>query len=337
MKMLKSVRFWIGMGISALTLWLAIRVVPFNSFQSSLAQADFIWLIPAVLVQFLAVWSRAERWMVLLGKKGILKTTYWGESIGFLFTNVLPLRMGEPARAVVVSEKAQIPLVQVAGSILVERVLDVATVVFGLALVLPFMDVPKLVSDAGLTFGAIVLVALVMLWFIVRFRQQSERLLQFVLKRFTFLPGQAIQARWGELVDGLAPLTHWRSGLLAVFWSLVSWVFSISIYWFVLRAYQPNPTAVEAIFIVVALALAIAVPSSPGFIGVFQYVGQQALVLPFHGKYTPSSALAITLTSHLVYYLITTGLGIVGLWKIGESFARIGERIMTRRRVEKEA
>ncbi len=269
------------------------------------------------------------------GQKGIVQTTYWGESIGFLFTNVLPLRMGEPARAIVVSEKAQIPLVQVAGSILVERVLDVATVVFGLALVLPFMDVPELVSDAGLTFGAIVLVALIALWFVVRFRQLSERWLQAILRRFKFLPAAAIQARWGELVDGLAPLTHWRSGLLAVFWSLVSWIFSISIYWFTMRAFTPDPTAVEAIFIVVALALAITVPSSPGFIGVFQYVGQQALVLPFHGKYDPSSALAITLTSHLVYYLITTGLGVVGLWKIGASFARIGERIMARRRVEK--
>ena len=35
------------------------------------------------------------------------------------------------------------------------------------------------------------------------------------------------------------------------------------------------------------------VPSSPGFIGVFQLVGQQALVAPFPERYTPSAALSI--------------------------------------------
>ena len=80
---------------------------------------------------------------------------------------------------------------------------------------------------------------------------------------------------------------------------------------------------------VVALAFAVAVPSSPGFIGIFQLAGQQALVLPFGAKYDASTALAITITAHLTYYLLTTGLGIVGLWQLGESFGHLG-RTLTR-------
>ena len=71
----------------------------------------------------------------------------------------------------------------------------------------------------------------------------------------------------------------------------------------------------------VSLSLAVIVPSSPGFIGVFQFVGQQALVIPFGEKYSDSSALAIALIAHIVYYIVSTLLGIIGLWRIGQSFA----------------
>ena len=72
---------------------------------------------------------------------------------------------------------------------------------------------------------------------------------------------------------------------------------------------------------IASLSLAVIVPSSPGFIGVFQFVGQQALVIPFGDKYSVSSALAITLIAHIVYYVLSTLLGMIGLWRIGQSFA----------------
>ncbi len=68
----------------------------------------------------------------------------------------------------------------------------------------------------------------------------------------------------------------------------------------------------------VALALAITVPSSPGFIGVFQLVGQQALVVPFANRYDLGTALAITVVVHATYYVITTLLGLGGLWYLGQ-------------------
>jgi uncharacterized membrane protein YbhN (UPF0104 family) len=72
------------------------------------------------------------------------------------------------------------------------------------------------------------------------------------------------------------------------------------------------------------------VPSSPGFVGVFQLVGQQALVLPFGSKYDLATALAITLTAHLTYYLLTTLLGLVGLLYVGESVLGLGRAVSAR-------
>ena len=73
----------------------------------------------------------------------------------------------------------------------------------------------------------------------------------------------------------------------------------------------------------VSLSFAVIVPSSPGFIGIFQFIGQQALVIPFGLKYSVSSALAIALIAHLVYYILSTLLGIIGVWRIGQSFTNL--------------
>jgi uncharacterized membrane protein YbhN (UPF0104 family) len=99
------------------------------------------------------------------------------------------------------------------------------------------------------------------------------------------------------------------------------------VYWCVIRAFQVDGLVIEAVFMVVALSLAVTIPSSPGFIGVFQFAGQQALVLPFGEKYNSGSALAITMGVHLVYYLLTTLLGVLAIWVTGTSFSTLTRKL----------
>lgn len=331
MKLLKSPRFWIGILISAACLWLAFRRVPLADFSDALGRANFLWLIPAITAQFFAVLGRAKRWAVLLpDQPGMVRQTFWAHSVGFLFTNVLPFRMGEPARILMLSGRTGVPVIQAAGTALVERILDLALVIILFVAVLPFVNVPPAVTRAGITFGLVTLAALITLVVIVRMRAFSERLLAWVLSHLRFLPGPAIQERWSELVEGLAPLVRLKSGLSVAAWTVISWFFSVLIYIFVMMAFRPDVRLVEALFVIVALALAITIPSSPGFIGVYQYAGQQALVLPFAGRYTESEALAIIMTVYLVYYVFTTALGMVALWKLGETFGGLWRRVFER-------
>jgi uncharacterized membrane protein YbhN (UPF0104 family) len=113
----------------------------------------------------------------------------------------------------------------------------------------------------------------------------------------------------------------------AVSKSVASGSLSALVFWCVIRVFQPDGLVIEAVFMMVALALAVTVPSSPGFIGIFQFTGQQALVLPFGAKYNSSSALAITLSAHLVYYLLTTVIGLVAIWMTGTSFSKLTNRV----------
>jgi hypothetical protein len=151
-----------------------------------------------------------------------------------------------------------------------------------------------------------------------------------MLSRLTFLPVDALLKRWNELIDGFSVLQSWRISLESITWSFGTWGCSIILYYCTMRAFHPEAYLFEAIFLLVALAFAVTVPSSPGFIGVFQFIGQQALVIPFAGKYTDSSALAITIITYLLYYLSTTLLGIVGLWLVGETFSSMIKRLTSR-------
>lgn len=74
-------------------------------------------------------------------------------------------------------------------------------------------------------------------------------------------------------------------------------------------------------------SLAISVPSGPGFIGVFQYVELQTLVLPFGAKHDAGTPPAAMLTAHRVNHPITTALGALSLWRFGESLSGLGLRI----------
>ena len=329
MTLLRTGRFWLGIGVSGVCLWLAVRHLPLAELRHAVHHAHYVWLVPAGIFQVLAILARAQRWVVLLEQDARLGTSFWAQGVGYLFTNVLPLRMGEPARVLIMAERCRLPVMQVATTAVVERLLDTATIVLALLAVLPWMQVPTLVRRVGLACGVVLGLIFVLLLCVLRFRHASERLWRPMSKRLPSLPVEAITARWHEVVRGLLPLTHGYKAVSVFGWSLGCWLFSIALYWCIIRSFQADGTFLEATFMVVALSFAVAIPSSPGFIGIFQLVGQQALVLPFGAKYDESQAFAITVTAHLTYYLLTTALGIIGLWQLGESFGHLG-RVLTK-------
>jgi uncharacterized protein (TIRG00374 family) len=312
--------------VSLLSLWLALAQVPWDEFLSALRSARYGWLAIALVLQVFAVVTRGERWAALLGLRGRLDLATWAQSIGYLVNNVLPLRAGEVARVLLMAERATLPLAQVAASAALERVIDFAVVLVALGVILPLMDVPGEVVAAAWPLLIIVGLALFAAIWIALSRRTADRVVHAILARLPIRSRDTFQRRWGELADGLAGLSDPRRAFRAVFWSAVAWGFSIGIYACVLRSIQPQSTLVEATFIVVALTFSLTVPSSPGHLGVFQLVGQQALVVPFSPKYTPASALAAALLSHLVFYLMTSAMGALGLWRLGASLARIGAK-----------
>lgn len=321
---LRMWRFWFGCALSLLCLWLAFRQTQFGELIQLVTEANPRFLLAALAAQLLVVMGRARRWVVLLKENARFSDSFWAHGVGFLFTNIFPLRLGEPVRVLLMAQRCQLPVAQVTASAIGERLLDVVSTVTVLLVVLPWVHVPGLVRQAALSFSIVGFVGMGVLLLVVRYEAFGEKVLLSLCSRFSFLATKNASERWQELVRGFQPLTQWHTASQAVCWSLIPWALAIVVSWSVIRAFQPDVRFVEAAFMVVALSFAVAVPSSPGFVGVFQLVGQQALMFPFGTKYDATSALAITLTAHLTYYIPTTILGVVGLWQLGESFMALG-------------
>lgn len=297
--------------------------MPFSDLVSVLAGARYQWLVLVIPILPLAIIVRAKLWVTLLGNEARLTDSFWSEGIGYLFSNVLPLRMGDPVRIFVMAKRSRLPIVQVATAAAVERLLDVIMVLLGLIAIFPWMNVPYQAKMAGIAFGSVVLVVVLSFIILVRLNSRSERWLRSIGGYFPIIPMERVLTLWRELVEGASILSHPQVVIRALVLSLVAWALSVGGYWCFLRSFQADATLVEATFMLVAVCLAIALPSSPGFIGIFQWVGQQALVLPFNGKYDHASALAIALTVHLVNYVFTSMLGVIGLSHFGLSFVRL--------------
>ena len=322
----------IGITVSLLCLWLAFRQVPFADLANSLQSARLSGLAVAFLGMMLSLVARAHRWSILLNGCTSTGPAFWALSIGNLLNNILPLRAGEAARIVVLSGSSRIPLVQVAGSVIIERMLDAFMLLLLLLLVFPWMQVPIWITRTGMALSAVTLVLFLMLLASVAAHARVESWLEALRRRIPLISSHTLSTRWRELVQGLSPFFQKPTALSAFFWSFVIWGGAAFMYWAVLRAFQPDATWIEAGFILAALSLAIAVPSSPGFVGVFQYAGQQALVLPFGDKYDPALALAITLAAHLMSYIITSFWGVLGFWQSRTSFTHVLEKIRRKNR-----
>jgi|SRR5688572_10098192 len=320
MKIKKQISVVLGVAITVLCVWLAFHNVPYTEITNVISGGSYYWLIPAVIAQLLAVLMRSQRWVVLLNRKDELEASVWSQGIGYLFTNLFPFRLGEVARVLVMSERCKMPVVQVAGTAIVERLLDVDTMILALVIVLPWMPIPSAIIQTGQIFGAFVLVGILVIILLAKFKETSLALIERISTIFPALPKGIILARWMELIEGLTPLLRWSVALQVMALSLLSWLFSGVVFYCAISTFEPAGLLLEALFMMVSLSLAVIVPSSPGFIGVFQFVGQQALVIPFGDKYSASSALAITLVAHIVYYVFSTLVGIIGLWRIGHSF-----------------
>lgn len=309
----------LGLAVSVLCIWLSFRSTSFSELGDALQHINYWLLIPLVAGNVLSLMVRGYRWRVLLADRGAVREYVWAQAVGCLLTNIFPLRAGEAGRVVLLSRRIGIPLVQVGASVVLERAADLLAVLGMLAVMLLVMDVPWAIMATGLILAAATAAACLGIAAVLLFERPLSRVVGAIGGRLPPRAGRLVLDIWVNALAGIAPLANRRILGLLVFWTLLMWVGSIGVFWAAIEAVVPGARLVESTFALTATALGVSLPSSPGFIGVYQYVGQLALVTPFPDRYTPATALTIALLGHAVYYVTTTVLGLFGLARLGLS------------------
>ena len=331
--MKKQWRFWVGLVISIIGLWLALRGVPFNELGAMLASANYWWLIPALAFHLVSVVGRSERWRELLGKDQVdSATAFWVMNLGYLISNVVPARIGDPARAVIVDQRCHTGFPRALSTVVVERIFDMLTVVLGLVLLVPFMQLPGNAMQWIRIFGALGLVGVIGIASLLWQRALAERILMAVLRRIPRISPERWLGLWRNLMSGFDALSSVRGALIVIGYTIVGWIGTAGVFWTLLRAFVPGASIVPPVFVMCIQGFFMAVPATPGNWGVFEAVGRQGLVIPF--GYPDAQAISYTIVLHFFEYLTVNILGVIALMKYSLSLSDISAKAES---VEKKA
>ena len=304
--MLKNWRLWLGLAISVGFIALALRGQDLGQVRRALGEADYRFLPPALLLYFAGVWVRALRWRALLSpvRRLPVRTLFPVVVIGYMANNILPWRIGEFVRGYVLREREGIATSASLATIAVERICDGLTMLGFLlfaSLFVPLDDQLRGIAWGAATVFGLLLLALVA---IVASDPLRGRLLALVARP---LPA-ALAARLVGLVEsfvgGLRILRSGRELLGVAALSILAWGLESAMYLTIAPAFGLPLGPPEALLTVAVANLATLIPSTPGYIGVFE-TGVGIVVSGLLG-YERALALSYAIVVHAALYFPIT-------------------------------
>lgn len=321
---MKKWQFWLGVLISILFIWLALRGLQLEEFWNAVQKANYIWLIPGVGVYFIGVWVRAWRWHYLLKpiKEIPTKTIFPITTIGYMGNNIYPARAGEVLRAVILKRKQGVSVSASLATIIVERIFDGVVMLAFVFVNLP--ELAKLTSASGFV-GNIQQVAVIgtgifsgaLIIFLIAamFPHRTEKVgLWFIYRLTPNRLHERVIGLMNKFLDGLASLRSPFNVLMVFFTSVMIWLLETGKYWFVMHAFDFTVSFFALMLMNGIVNLATTIPSAPGYIGTFDAPG--IAVLTAYGV-DQATAAGYTLTLHVALWLPITVLGAYYLAKEG--------------------
>lgn len=322
----------VGLSVSALLLWWVFRGEDLGAIAAEVAAADPWWLLASVFVATSGYLLRAMRWRVLLTPlrpRTGLRARFAATAIGFMVNNLLPARAGEFVRAWSLARMEKMRTSACLSSLAVERLFDGITVVALLvvSLSLPgFRANPELAGErvGAAVAGFLVVLAIVVL-VVVLVLARPDAVRAAARPPASRLPGAAGDRALSildGLIDGLGALRSPTLVARAAVWSLVFWLWHSASFRLGFRAFGIDAGYAEALFLNGITALAVALPSAPGFFGPFEAAVRAGLVEVLGFGENP--ALAFAVGYHITTFIPVTAIGLWYFWRMGFSFREIG-------------
>jgi len=301
----------IGIAVSALLLFLAARNVRLGEILPLLRQANFFYLALAGLCAVFAVWLRAWRWRFLIPNSERMRTAnlFSATMIGFMGNNLLPLRIGDLARAYIAAKKENVAASAMLATVVIERLLDVFAILIMLSVIFFHLPLPRWIANGFLlmlAIGALAWIALL----------SMNRLSAVIDRWISRLIPERLQGRVRDFIEaffaGLAAMRNKRNLTIATLLSIPIWTtYALGTYAGLQACAIYVPFA--ASWVVLAfVGIGVSLPSAPGFVGTFQFFTVAALALFSVDQQT---AFGYSLLHHLAQYIPVTLFGWILLIK----------------------
>ncbi len=336
----------IGGGLSAIALWLAFRNVPLSELAIYVRSVNYFWMIPAIVLTFLSLVLRAVRWREIVSASypiGILQA-YHPVAIGFMLNYVLPARAGEIARPLILQKQDDVPFSTGLATVAAERVFDLIFLIILLAWALSSIRIDPgirmsfgnyhlnkelLEKLADGMFRMLIVLIVGMVLFIVPYvRSQMIRVLGKIPNLFSesLRPGIGkVCTMMSEMIENIASgfvlVRHPRRIYACIAYTLLIWTIQVfSYHLVVLGCPGVKLSLTQTGAMMVMICFFVALPSVPGFWGIWEAGGIFALSLfGVSGK----EAAGYTLVNHAIQILPLIPVGLASVIALGMNIRQL--------------
>jgi uncharacterized protein (TIRG00374 family) len=327
-----------GVILSVAALYFAFRNVPLIDLLNYLGSINYLWLFPAVLLVGFSFFIRAIRWRFILASShpiGIWPA-FHPLMIGFMINCILPGRVGEFARPIILQRKQKIPFATGIATVAAERIFDVAALIIFAVITFAFIEINPQVEitfgdfrlnrstlevlfDRIMIAGALLFAAIIMVS-ISRVRRVIHRVIR-AIPALVFFADEAAKAKINDrvcepmirFVDNIALgftlIKQPRKICICGIYSLIVWT-TAALSWYVFSLGCPgiNLSYTEMYAVMVIICLFIALPSVPGFWGLWEAGGVFAMSL---FGIPENAAAGFTLANHAVQVIPVIIIGFI--------------------------
>jgi glycosyltransferase 2 family protein len=310
-------RVWYGLlsvALAAVLLYYSLRGVEWARVWTTITHARWQFLAAACLTTCCSFFMRSVRWRVLLNTDAYfdVPTVFMATMAGYLGNSFLPARAGEFVRTYIISSRSALSKTYVLTTALSERMVDAIVLVLASSVVLLGVNPkPGWLGDVSRTTAVIAGAGLLTIAIVPHTGDLVERLLRGIpmpegLR--TRLLGLAAQ-----ILLGLRTF-HSPTRLAGFgFWTVLIWSMDSVTIMLAAHALGMELPFRVALLLLTGLGLGSALPSTPGYVGIYQFVTVSVLV-PFGVRH--DDALAYSFVAQAMGYVVVLALGLPALYRV---------------------
>lgn len=293
-----KIYFWhpkiiFGLIISSVSLWFSLHLVSLSELSEAIIKVNPKALVVMMGFILLGLFFRTLRWLLVSGCKFRDFQSFFISNVLGVFGNfILPFRLGEIVRVLVIKKLLELPLTLCIGSSIIDRMLDFLMLLLGaiiLIFIFPYNDI--LYKIFLFSFLFIITLCIIFI-FLGRLRFEIEKFIKYIImKSFKFFPGYN---------NSINFLTDIQKGVFkSLIYSLRFRTFVITTLVFcidcltllvLIEAFSNAVPFYAGLLLWVFMSAASTLPSAPGFIGVYQVAAVIGLSLL---KIDPAISIAI--------------------------------------------
>ncbi|HYO80461.1 MAG TPA: lysylphosphatidylglycerol synthase transmembrane domain-containing protein [Bryobacteraceae bacterium] len=309
------VKRWLPMAVSValagVLLYLSMRGIDWSQVRRLVSGATSYGVGLMIALNMAALVLRAIRWRVLLSAEAPVdfRIAFFATSAGYLANNVLPARAGEVLRTLMISRRTGIGRTFTLTTAFLERVADAIALVTISGLVLAFWATgPEWLSRAAVPVAVAGLCGLAAMVFLPRMKSWLTRVLSSLPLRGRVADRSEYMLH--QVLHGIGSFHDAGRVTRFVALTIVIWCIDAVLIRVGAQAIRLEIALPLAFLLVAGLGLASALPSTPGYVGIFQFVAVGVLT---PSGLTRSEAIAFILFWQAINYLVVSFWGAIAL------------------------